>query len=181
MKSQVEELHEVKQKVKIWETTKKKWLEALLFYKQQQKALGSEVEAFIKEKKEKENVLIDLELMNLKNISLLNFEQLKRKTIAAEKEKLVEENKEYQRNLQPLQAQVEVAQEQKKSLDPTGLKQRLEDYEQMLQYYTLMKDYEVESKEWWEVEDEYFTKGLKKNLAQHKTNEIFLKYKLEVY
>jgi hypothetical protein len=64
----------VKQKVKIWETTKKKWLEALLFYKQQQKALGSEVEAFIKEKKEKENVLIDLELMNLKNISLLNFE-----------------------------------------------------------------------------------------------------------
>jgi len=57
----------------------------------------------------------------------------------------------------------------------------------MLQYYTLMrinnkmKDYEVESKEWWEVEDEYFTKGLKKNLAQHKTNEIFLKYKLEVY
>ncbi len=36
------------------------------------------MEALIKEKKEKENVLIDLELVNLKNASLLNFEKLKR-------------------------------------------------------------------------------------------------------
>jgi len=48
--------------------------------------------------KEKENVLIHLELVNLKNESLLQFEKLKRKTIEVEKEKLLEE-KEYQRNL----------------------------------------------------------------------------------
>ncbi len=57
----------------------------------------------------------------------------------------------------------------------------------MLQYYTLMKtknkmkDSEVESNEWWEVVEEYFTKELEKNLAQHKANERILRYKLEAY
>ncbi len=44
-----------------------------------------------------------------------------------------------------------------------------------------MKDFEAESNEWWKVVEEYFTKELEKNLAQHKTNEFFLKYKLETY
>jgi len=43
------------------------------------------VEALIKEKKEKENVLMDLELMNLKNISLLNSKELITRIIEAEK------------------------------------------------------------------------------------------------
>jgi hypothetical protein len=45
----------------------------------------------------------------LKNASLLNFEKLKRKTTKAKKEMLVEEKKEYYRNLQQMQAQLEVA------------------------------------------------------------------------
>jgi hypothetical protein len=57
------------------------------------------VEILTKEKKEKDNVLIDLKLVNLKNASLLNFEKLKRKITKEEKEKLVEEN-EYKKNLQ---------------------------------------------------------------------------------
>jgi hypothetical protein len=45
------------------------------------------------------------------------------------------------------------------------VKKRLEDYEQMLQYYILMRtkkmnDIDVESKEWWEVVEEYFGKEL---------------------
>jgi hypothetical protein len=32
-----------------------------------------------------------------------------------------------------------MAQKQRKSLNLTGVKKKLEDYEQMLQYYTLMK------------------------------------------
>jgi hypothetical protein len=80
-----------------------------------------------------------------------------------------------------------MAQEQRKSLDLVGVKKRLEDYEQMLQYYTLMKmknkmkDFEVEFKEWWEVVEEYFTKEMEKNLAQHRVNEKIMKYKLEAY
>jgi hypothetical protein len=38
------------------------------------------VEALTKEKKEKENVLIDLKLVNLKNASMLNSKELRRKT-----------------------------------------------------------------------------------------------------
>ncbi len=49
----------------------------------------------IKEKKEKENVLIDLEFVNMKNVFLLQFEKLRRKTIEAKKKKLLEEQKEY--------------------------------------------------------------------------------------
>jgi hypothetical protein len=56
------------------------------------------LEALTKEKNE--NVLLDLELMNLMSVFLLNFEELKRKTIEVEKEKLMEVNKEYERNLQ---------------------------------------------------------------------------------
>jgi hypothetical protein len=41
------------------------------------------VKALTKEKKEKENVLIDLELVNLNNDFLLKFGELKRKTIEA--------------------------------------------------------------------------------------------------
>ncbi len=44
----------------------------------------------------------------------------------------MEDKKEYQRALQHLQVSLERAQEQKKSLDSTGIKKRLEDYEQML-------------------------------------------------
>jgi hypothetical protein len=57
------------------------------------------VEALTKEKKKKENVLTYLELINLKNVSLLNFEKLRRKIAKAEIWKLVEANKEHQRNL----------------------------------------------------------------------------------
>jgi hypothetical protein len=46
--------------------------------------LNSQVEALIKEKKEKENVLADLELINLKNVSLFNSKELKRKTLEVE-------------------------------------------------------------------------------------------------
>jgi hypothetical protein len=53
-----------------------------LLYKQQHEALGSQVKALIKEKKEKYNVLTNLELVNLKNASLLNSE---RKTTHVEK------------------------------------------------------------------------------------------------
>ncbi len=57
----------------------------------------------------------------------------------------------------------------------------------MLQYCTLMtkknmmKDFEAEYEEWWEVTKEYFTKELEKNLAQHRTNERILSNKLEAY
>jgi len=37
------------------------------------------VKSLTKEKKEKENVLIDLELINLKNVFLLKFEEFRRK------------------------------------------------------------------------------------------------------
>ncbi len=53
------------------------------------------MKALTKEKKEKENVLIDLELVNLKNVSLLEFEEFRRKTIEVEKKKSLQEKKEY--------------------------------------------------------------------------------------
>ncbi len=71
-------------------------------------------------------------------------------------------------------------------MDPTGIKKRLNDYKHMLQYDTLMKtnnkmDSKVKYEEWWEVVEEYFTKELEKNLAQHRADERILKYKLEIY
>jgi hypothetical protein len=63
-------------------------------------------------------------------------------------------------------------------MDLVGVKKRLKDYEQMLEYYTSMrtnnkmKDFEAEFKEWWEVVDEYFTKELEKNLVDHRANEF---------
>jgi hypothetical protein len=74
----------------------------LFLHKEQEEALGSQVKALIKEKKEKENVTIDLELVNLKNVSLLQFEELKIKIVEAKKKKLLEEKNEHQRNLQHL-------------------------------------------------------------------------------
>ncbi len=44
-----------------------------------------------------------------------------------------------------------------------------------------MKDFEVESEEWWEVTEEYFTKESEKNLAQHRADERIMRYKLEAY
>ncbi len=60
--------------------------------------MGSHVEALIKEK-EKENVLTDLELVNPKNASVLNSKELRRRIAKVEKDKLVGENKEYERDL----------------------------------------------------------------------------------
>jgi hypothetical protein len=66
---------------------------------------------------------------------------------------------------------LEIAQEQRKNLGPIGVKKRIEDYEQMLQYYTLMttnnkmKNSKAKFEKWWEVAEEYFTKELEKNWA----------------
>jgi hypothetical protein len=80
-----------------------------------------------------------------------------------------------------------MAQEQRRSLDLASVKKKLEDYEQLLQDYTLMrmkdkmKDFEAKSKEWWEVVEEYFTKELENNIVQHKVDERILRYKLKAY
>ncbi len=66
--------------------------------------------------------------------------------------------------MQQLHAQLETTNEHKNILDPIGVKKRLEDYEQMLQYYIMTKtekktkEYDIESKKWWEVGKEYFGK-----------------------
>ncbi len=157
MKSQIKELKELGKTGKVWEAIEKKWIETLFNYKQQKEALNSQVEALIKENKQKEKVLTNLKLINLKSASMFNFEEIKKITTEAKIEKLVEKNKEHQRNLQQLQAQIESANERKKSLDLVCVKKRLEDYDHMLQYYTLMntkskmKDSNAESQEWWEV------------------------------
>ncbi len=72
-------------------------------------------------------------------------------------------------------------------MDPVCVKKRLEDYDQLLQYYIpmktkrKMKDFDAEFEEWWEVIKEYFSKELENNLAQHRANEKMYKYKLEIY
>ncbi len=57
--------------------------------------MDSQVKAITKKKKENENVLTDLELVNMKNVFLLQFEEFKRKTTKVEKEKLMEDKKKY--------------------------------------------------------------------------------------
>jgi hypothetical protein len=61
--------------------------------------LNNQVKTLTKKKKEKENVLTNLELINLKNVSLFNFEKLRTIIAKAEIKKLVGINKEHQRNL----------------------------------------------------------------------------------
>ncbi len=51
------------------------------------------MKALTKEKKEKENVLTYLELINLKNVFLLQSEEFRRKTIKAKRKKLMEGQK----------------------------------------------------------------------------------------
>jgi len=99
--------------------------------------LNSQVEALTQENKEKENELIDMELINLKNVSMFNFEEIRR-TIQVEIEKLMEKNKKHYRNLQQLQAQLEIANERKKSLYSIYVKKILKGYDNMLHYYTFM-------------------------------------------
>ncbi len=111
LKSHDEELEDFRKKVEIWETIERKWTKELFFHKQQQEVLGSKVKALTEEKKEKDNVLTNLELVNMKNASLLQYEELERKTIKLKREKLMEEKKEYQRNPQHLQAQLEITKE----------------------------------------------------------------------
>ncbi len=66
-----EKLENLKQKVEIQETIERKWTKALFLHKKQHEALDSQVKALTKENKEKDNVLIDLGLINLKNVFLL--------------------------------------------------------------------------------------------------------------
>ncbi len=48
MKSQDEEFNELRKMAKDWEIAKRKWAKTLLYFKQQQEALGSQVEALRK-------------------------------------------------------------------------------------------------------------------------------------
>ncbi len=67
----------------------------MFLHKKQLEALDSQAKALTKKKKEKDNVLKDLELINLKNVSLLQSEELRRMTVEVEKEQLMEDKKEY--------------------------------------------------------------------------------------
>jgi hypothetical protein len=51
----------------------------------------------------------------------------------------------------------------------------------MMRKKNKMKEYDIESKKWWEVGKEYFGKELEKNLVQHRANEKNLKCKMEIY
>ncbi len=53
------------------------------------------MKTLIKKKKDNEHVLTDLELINLKNVSLLQFEELIRKTTKVGKKKLTEDKRKY--------------------------------------------------------------------------------------
>ncbi len=53
------------------------------------------MKALIQEKKEKQNVLTNLELINLKNVSLLQFEKFRKKIPKVERKQLMEDKKEY--------------------------------------------------------------------------------------
>jgi hypothetical protein len=57
------------------------------------------VKTLTKEKKEKENVVTNLELINLKNVSMLQFKKFRIKTAEVEREQLMEDKKEYQKTL----------------------------------------------------------------------------------
>jgi hypothetical protein len=87
LKSQDEELQNLRQKATIWETIERKWTEALFIHKKQQEVLDSQLKALIKEKKE-ENVLTNLELVNMKNVFLLQSKELKRKVNKSKKNKV---------------------------------------------------------------------------------------------
>ncbi len=84
MKFEIEELKELRKTTKVRETIERKWTKTLFIYKQQKEALSSQVEALTKKKKEKENVLIDLGWINLKSASMLNYEEIRSRTIEAE-------------------------------------------------------------------------------------------------
>jgi hypothetical protein len=60
------------------------------------------MKALIKKKKEKDNVIRDLELINLKNVCMLQPKELRRKIVKVEREKLIEDKKEYQITLHHL-------------------------------------------------------------------------------
>ncbi len=98
VKSQIKKL-QLRKMVEVQKIIERKWTETLFNYKQQKEALSSQVEALTKEKKDKENVLIDLDLINLKSVYLFNFKEIKRITLEAKIEKWVETNKDHQRNL----------------------------------------------------------------------------------
>jgi hypothetical protein len=66
----------------------------MFFHKKQHEALDNWVKALTKQKKEKENVLTNLELINLKNVFLLQSEELRIKTTKVEKKNSMED-KEY--------------------------------------------------------------------------------------
>ncbi len=44
-----------------------------------------------------------------------------------------------------------------------------------------MKDFDAMYKEWGEVAEEYFSKELEKNMAQHRADDKKYKYKLNIY
>jgi hypothetical protein len=97
-----------------------------------------------------------LELINLKNVSSLQFEELRKKNTKGRKWEVNGGQERISENSTTL---VTIVGDgiRGKNLDPASVIKRLEDYEHMLQDYTLMKtknkikDSEVEFEEWREV------------------------------
>ncbi len=78
-------MQDLRLKAEIWETIERKWKKEMFLHKKQQEALDSQVKALTKKKKENEKVLTNLELINLKNVSSLQFEELRKKNTKGRK------------------------------------------------------------------------------------------------
>ncbi len=127
-----------------------------------------------------------LELINLNNVFLLQSKKLRRKIVEAKKKKVNGGQKGVSENSIALTSIVGKGTGTQEDLDLANIKKKLEDYEQMLQYYTWLRmknkmDSEAEFEKQWEVSKEYFTREFEKNLAHHRVNERILRYKLEAY
>ncbi len=64
--------------------------------------------------------------------------------------------------------------EKNKDLDPTYVKNKLKEYNELLQYYSIlhtkeqMDDSNVELDEWWELVEAQFHEEMQKNMVEHK-------------
>ncbi len=94
------------------------------------------------------------------------------------KEQTIIEVNELKQEMHKTKAKTHDLLKRSKDLDPTYVKNRLEEYDDLVKYYSIlctkqqMNDANVEFDEWWELVEFQFHEEMHKKLATHKRDEV---------
>ncbi len=154
----ITENKELKKKKEEWNEADHAYQKTIIEYKHKVEVLGKEKQLWFQEQKTKNQTMEKMTIQILQMKNMVAKEELHRQNIKKVKEQVVIEVNKLKQEMLKTKSKLDDLVEKNKDLDLAYVNNRLEKYDELVQYYSIlhtkqhMDDTNVELNEWWELE-----------------------------